>query len=835
MRLLRKKDSPDQRTEAVEIGKCLAKTERNGKTVIPGMNVEEHCLLSGYVSKYLAEIFPYLVESHLFPEGYDTVVALHDIGKISRVFQWIIYGNLTDVPLPSFLSEPHVDITSLSFKHTAVGQAYLNDVMKNKTVGQIIADHHGIRPHLVNNATDSVFGGIPYNEARKSLQRKIENTFNHTIPHSDSISVNEQSFLTGLTVVSDWISSARSRSELKEANYKELAERAVREAGFEPLSVIEGLSFEDIFGFAPRLSQRTFYSLVDRPGIYVLEAEMGQGKTEAALYASYKLLEKQMATGIYFALPTRLTSVAIHSRVESFLEKILEHSRKTKLIFQNSELYDYIMGEECNEDKDWFDSAKRSILYPFGVGTIDQALMSIINVKHAALRSFGLAGKVLIIDELHSYDVYTGSLVKKLINLVIALKGTVLVLSATLQDSVKNQILGTDLDYSHYPLASCLVNGEYKAQKIASTAEKRITIEKTDREKAIEDAINLYYSGQNVLWIENTVEEAQDVYRVFVSRVDKVGDVGLIHSRFTQEDRQEHENYWLNCYGKNHEYRKEGAILVGTQVLEQSLDIDADVLFTALAPVDMMLQRMGRLWRHPLLNKYRKADKPVCHIITPEFEEVKKKPEMFGVSRFVYSPYVLYRTLKAFIEIDTINIPSDIRPLIGRVYRDEIPDNEIVASLLKELIEKRAELERKADYASSNVTLTESDESARTRVSDMQTVSVLILRVYDYRNRKLKFLDGSEYFLNERNRKRIARKILSNGVKVGIDKAIPVQPKEYLEPLRDFTYISEAECERLRVVTIDEHGKLSGFSQENNKKDFHYFENMGYIISKERN
>ena len=835
LRLRKKEDSIDQITEVVEIDKCLAKTEKFDESIIPGMTVEEHCLLSGYVSQFLVETLPYLEKNNLFPEGYDSVVALHDIGKISRVFQWNIYSNLPDLPVPPFVLNPHVDTTSQSFKHTAVGQAYLNDVMKNRTIGQIVADHHGIRPNLLNNAMDDVFGGIPYNEARKELQRIIESNFKHDIPLSDSISKEEQSFLTGLTVVSDWISSARNKSELKEASYNKVAEQAVREAGFEPLKVAAGLSFEDIFGFSPRVSQSTFYDLVDRPGIYVLEAEMGQGKTEGALYASYKLLEKGMATGIYFALPTRLTSVAIYRRVESFLGKILENERRTKLIFQNSELYDYRMGEECEENRDWFDSAKRSILYPFGVGTIDQALMSVINVKHSALRAFGLAGKVLIIDELHSYDVYTGSLVRKLISLVIALKGTVLVLSATLQDSVKSQILGRELSHTLYPLASGLVDGEYISHAIEPSGAKKISIVRTNHEKALENAIDQYYEGQNVLWIENTVEEAQKAYRIFASRVDNIEDVGLIHSQFTGEDRQKHEDVWLKYFGKKYEDRKKGAILVGTQVLEQSLDIDADVLFTAIAPVDMILQRIGRLWRHSSLNQYRKVGEAVCHIITPSLDEVREKPSNFGLSRFVYSPYVLYRTLKVFEETAEVNIPQDIRRLIDSVYSDEVPENEVIAGLLRDLKKKKSELENKASYASSNMTMTESDESARTRVSDMQTVSVLILREYDYHNNKLKFLDGSEYALDKRNKKKIARKILSNVVKVGINKAIPAQPMDYLKPLEKFTYISEIESERLRVAVIDDCGKLSGSFSENNKKDFSYSENLGYIITKEEN
>ena len=831
---LKKKEKNNQDYCPVELDGCLAKTEIKENEIVPGMSVEQHCLLSGYVSRCVAEVLPYLQSEGLFPVGYDTVVALHDIGKISNVFQWNIYSNLSCPKLPAFVSDPKLDTSSPSLRHTAVGQAYLNDEMRNRAVGQIVAAHHGIISSLLYNATDNVFGGVGYNNARKVLQIELEKSFNHTIPLADSISKEEQLFLTGLTVVSDWISSARSISELQNCTYQTLAERAVNEAGFEKVKVRKGLSFEDVFGFTPRPSQRTFYEMVDEPGVYILEAEMGQGKTEAALFAAYRLLEKGESTGIYFALPTRLTSVSIHKRVETFLDRILEDHRRTKLIFQNSDLYDYQMEEDCEEDHDWFDSAKRSILYPLGVGTVDQALMSVINVKHSALRAFGLAGKTVIIDELHSYDVYTGSLVRKLINLVLALKGTVIILSATLQDEVKNQILGTDKTLSPYPMASGCIAGKYVAKGIPAVSEKKITIVKSGYDNAIEVAIDAYCNGQNVLWIENTVEEAQNAYRVFVSRVGNIGDVGLLHSQFTEEDRQKNESEWLTYFGKNQKGRKCGAILVGTQVLEQSLDIDADVLFTNIAPVDMLLQRMGRLWRHPGLNEYRKVKEPVCYIIAPELDSAGEKPEtVFGKSGFVYSPYVLYRTLKVVSQYKSITIPRDIRGLIEAVYCKETPENNRIAGLLQELEKKKSELENQADYASSNICITESDESAKTRVSDIKTVSILIVKGYDYKRQHIKFMDNSEHGLDRHNRRIIARKILESSVKVSIGKTISAQPDDYLSPLKPFVYISDNPDERLRIMTIDDHGMLHGDFSQNNENSFSYSRKMGYFKIKE--
>jgi CRISPR-associated endonuclease/helicase Cas3 len=139
---------------------------------------------------------------------------------------------------------------------------------------------------------------------------------------------------------------------------------------------------------------------------------MGLGKTEAALYAAYQLLAKQKATGIYFALPTQLTSNKIHERVNAFLAKILHttNSNQNALLLHSNAWLKRELAVEGNPNGSWFEESKRGILAPFAVGTIDQALMAVMNIKHGFVRAFGLAGKVVILDEVHSYDTYTGTL-----------------------------------------------------------------------------------------------------------------------------------------------------------------------------------------------------------------------------------------------------------------------------------------------------------------------------------------------------------------------------------------------------------------------------------------
>ena len=189
---------------------------------------------------------------------------------------------------------------------------------------------------------------------------------------------------------------------------------------------------------------------------------MGMGKTEAALYAAYRMLEQGKAGGIYFALPTQLTSNKIHDRVNAFLSRILlQDSPQAPLLLHGKAwlktFSEQEMGEDAAPGKPWFQSGKRGLLAPFAVGTIDQALMAVIRVRHSAVRAFWLAGKVVIIDEIHSYDTYTGTIVDKLVTLLRDLHCTVIILSATLTQSRRAAFLGAHQPVrTDYPLITAV-------------------------------------------------------------------------------------------------------------------------------------------------------------------------------------------------------------------------------------------------------------------------------------------------------------------------------------------------------------------------------------------
>src|SRR5690606_33072675 len=162
------------------------------------------------------------------------------------------------------------------------------------------------------------------------------------------------------------------------------------------------------------------------------------------------------ACGIYFALPTQLTSNKIYERFNAFLERILAEGcrHRSRLLHGKAWLVDTDMGEEGRPGGAWFNHAKRGLLAPFAVGTIDQALMAAMNVKHGFVRAFGLAGKVVILDEVHTYDAYTGTLLNALVELLRELHCTVIILSATLNRERRQELLGAVVREDAYPLIS---------------------------------------------------------------------------------------------------------------------------------------------------------------------------------------------------------------------------------------------------------------------------------------------------------------------------------------------------------------------------------------------
>ncbi|MFA6631153.1 MAG: CRISPR-associated helicase Cas3' [Kiritimatiellia bacterium] len=742
-----RKSKNQKHLPAIPFDKCAAKTTADGK---PGTCVVDHCINVGRVAEALIALQPERVK-RLFPPKPGLSVSVHDVGKVSPGYENKYFRDtVVREYAPELCSQ-----MSFSTHHAAISAAAIDRLLgssvSHSPVALAAAAHHGKKDKSYPPDTAETLGGPAWSEERQKLIERLSTVFGGTLQdaaHADPW------LLAGLTCVSDWIGSDEmffpaDRPPVEQDDAMLTARRAVAECGFVPAMTQKGLSFEDVFGFAAHPPQRQFIDRVTQPGLYVLEAPMGIGKTEAALYAAYKLMEAGCHQGLYFALPTRLTSDRIHARVSRFLARISEAQLAPKLAHGMAWLYECRWRPAADDDDDasskrsvhaWFNPSKRALLYPYAVGTIDQALLGVLNVKHNFVRLFGLAGKVVILDEVHSYDIYTGTLLDELAERLLRIGCTVIVLSATLTGQRRTRLapaLGTLAGTDAYPLITgCPENGRVFAAELAAPAPKKVHVrtEAWDNLAVATEAVSAARRGECVVCIANTVAKAQVWYRAVKTVMpENAFPVGILHARFPMFRREQVEDEWMARLGKEEGNRPEGCVLIATQIVEQSVDIDADRMITELAPSDMLLQRMGRLWRHPRDN--RPCPAPGLIIISQDLAScasAEQTLEALGKENAcVYAPYVLMRTFEVWKTHSGITLPHDIRTLIEDTYveREEASDTAMGAFKIRlsERCERLRKLACSAKDSNQGFPSGEDDERAATRYSDLPTQSVLLL------------------------------------------------------------------------------------------------------------
>lgn len=850
---------PIKVTSAVpDLDKCPAKTflGRDGDTVL-GRPVPEHCQIVGEVARALFSRYPVSLQEALFPDGAILAAACHDIGKVSPTFYNKLMHACGLPQLPGFAFQ----LERQWGGHAGVSQVAARAVGAPKWVPEVLGQHHGFSPPVAGKRADAeVFGGAAWQAQRQALIEELKQRLGCDWPQPSSVA--QARVLAGLASVADWIGSGKFFED-PAAPWRPRIAQALDDAGFVPPRYRPDLTFHEVFGFAAREAQAQLIEAVSAPGVYVLEAPMGVGKTEAALYAAYQLLQKQQSCGVYFALPTQLTSNKIYERFNAFLDKVLAEDcpQRALLLHTNAWLVETEMGEEGRPGGAWFHHKKRGLLAPFAVGTIDQALMAAMHVKHGFVRAFGLAGKVVILDEVHTYDAYTSTLLVALVRLLRELQCTVIILSATLNQARRSRLLGTPLHADAYPLITA-VPATAPARELpvvaGATTQVAIRVEPDDH-AAVQAALDRAANGQQVLWIENTVKDAQQRFLDLASRAAELGVAcGLLHSRFTRADRQRIEDHWVGLFGKfgREQRATSGRILVGTQVLEQSLDIDADFLVTRFAPTDMLLQRMGRLWRHD--GTPRPADaRCEAWLLAPALAKAIDSPQAFGASAFVYAPYVLCRSLEVWAAREAVNLPQDIRPLIEATYAER-GEQDAMARWLHELDhgtprhKGRIALEQLArvGLAMDGKTLPES--KAETRYSESDNFDVLLLRgIQQDKDRKqshLHLLDGSQVELPwHKNKlttpewKMLTARLMHDIVPVRVGDAPLALPRDTLEKygLQHCFYLGDpnwAEDESLlRVALVDDTATLRGLHgrSAHDKNTLSYRDDLGYQVIKD--
>jgi CRISPR-associated endonuclease/helicase Cas3 len=858
--MLRPRVTKNEASAVIPFGQCPAKTFAVGRGVVLGRSVLEHCQIVGEVAKALIARQPESLRERLYPRNAHLVAAAHDIGKVSPTFYEKLRQACCPVPdgMPA-LEQINPQLETSWGGHAGVSQLTVKALGSPALIPEILGQHHGFAPPVAGlRASDAIFGGPLWQREREHLLQSLMTALSADWPEITSLP--QARVLAGLTSVSDWIGSGEFFED-PSLPWQGSIDKAIDSAGIIPPTFRSDLSFEAVFGFQPRMAQQQLIEQVGSPGVYILEAPMGLGKTEAALYAAYRLLETGQANGIYFALPTQLTSNKIYDRFNDFLEQVLapDCRHRSLLLHANAWLLDTDMGEDGRPGGAWFSQAKRGLLAPFAVGTVDQALMAAMNVKHGFVRAFGLAGKVVILDEVHTYDSYTGTLLDALVALLSDLHCTVIILSATLNQSRRQQILGRTLAANAYPLITACPDGQGVSElAVESEAGSEVAILlQEDEQLAVEEVLQRADRGQQVLWIENTVPQAQQRYLDIAARAYELGiPCGLLHSRFTPQDRQIKEVQWVGCYGKQGRAGRgeTGRILIGTQVLEQSLDIDADFLVSRFAPTDMLFQRLGRLWRHAE-NPRPAGSHCEAWLLAPRLDNAIKGPQQaFGHSSFVYSPYVLCRSLEAWEARKKVRLPEHIRELIEQTYCER-PEADAMARWLNELNDGTPQ--RKGRIALSQlarVTLADGGKTlpevkAQTRYSETESVDVLLLVGLEWSVKeqmtKLTLLDGQALHLpklraqlSRRQWRKLSGQLMRQVVAVPIHNAPLPLPQTMLENfnLQHCFYLGNPSFDEalLRVALVEEGGRLKGVQGAtlHQKHSLEYRDDLGYRVIK---
>jgi CRISPR-associated endonuclease/helicase Cas3 len=676
------------------------------------------------------------------------VIACHDLGKACPGFQ-CKWKNQNGLSLPR---SPNTAIN-----HAFVSQIALTGPLQEMgwpdELAELTADaigcHHGERssPNTLYHLGGDVraLGRDDWTQARQTIVAALREVFNPVkIPTKPSLTGPEFMLLSGLTSFADWIGSNEDwfpfgtledcESLLRWFQKRRAcAGQALDAIGWEPRTPLcpGQKTFQQVFGFPPRPLQQALADALTElkePAILLVEAPMGEGKTEAAFFAHLELQRRFGHRGLYVALPTKATGNAMFTRTLKFLRsqgaertldlQLLHGATLLNDTFQNlriSGIHDPATGGEIRAGE-WFTSKKRALLSEYGVGTVDQALLPILPVRHNFVRLWGLANRVVVFDEIHAYDAYTGTLLEHLLRWLLALGSSVVLLSATLSPSIRRKLAGVvnanlPEQEKAYPRLSVFCPGVVEQLHFAADPARRLTLwlhaiphELTAVRAALEEHLA---KGGMGLALVNTVQRAQDLYCLFPDgesldyEGQRVGkrladgtEVFLFHARFPADWRQKREDHALNTFGEHGE-RTGRKILIATQVAEQSLDLDFDVIATDLAPIDLVLQRAGRLWRH-MRDKSERGGVPEPILLVAGLSG--DEPPSFGKPLWwgaVYREDLLLRTWCLLRERKSLTLPDEIDTLVQSVYEEQV----VVPEALQERLDKALETEDGEDYA----------------------------------------------------------------------------------------------------------------------------------------
>ena len=674
-------------------------------------------------------------------------LAFHDIGKFSTSFQ-------NQKPELLKLLQEQKSNKRYPKRHDSLGYFCWDRHVRKKFIsrlfGEVLAGksqlrtwfslwakwstgHHGIPPEeecldLFNYFRQEDLDAVDEFTDQLTLLFKFEISNHAFTDLPDNASLKQLSwFMAGLVTLCDWIGS---NAEYFPLNSNELpldeywkqacqrAENAIYAVGIIPATVAPSSSLFTLFpqyvsSATPLQTYCDRIELPDDPQLWILEDVTGAGKTEAALTLAGRMMSKGLGQGCFIALPTMATSNAMYNRMGEVYSKLFKAGEKPSLLlahgsrhlsekFQQSFLdldankitdngeKELSIAAQCSR---WLaDSSKKALLADVGVGTVDQVLLGILPARHQSLRLLGLQNKILIVDEVHSYDPYMNRLLENCLEFHAAAGGSAILLSATLPQGMRERLcnayrkgLGFEdfapLKCNQYPLVTMI-----SAQPNASEheVETRSSVNRSVAISVIDEICDVYTlikeeiaKGHCVCWIRNTVHDVRSGYSDLLEQgICKTEELMMFHSRFTLRDRLSIEDRVVKRFGSSSTVEdRNGQVLIASQVVEQSLDLDFDIMISDLAPIDLLIQRAGRLQRH---ERNEPRDAPVLYLYGPTPNKEPKKDWYKGT--FPKACYVypdtsnLWRTQQLLLQKGGISMPEGARDLIEGVYGEKAVD-----------------------------------------------------------------------------------------------------------------------------------------------------------------
>ncbi|CAG7574690.1 CRISPR-associated endonuclease/helicase Cas3 [Barrientosiimonas humi] len=603
------------------------------------------------------------------------LAGIHDLGKASPAFAAKaeyagpeFAGLVTDMEGQGLRVGP---ASPQAPPHCRVGQFLLTEWLQQQGFSKGAADgfaspvgaHHGVPPTTLELRALRGQESVGATDAWRAVQSEIvegvaaRTGADQLLPDWTRLSLplTAQVLLTAAVVVADWLASDVKRfpHEVLAAGAR-LANAQLARDLMMPWSPTAAPDAESLLRERfPHLADAQIHPMqidavkaakaVEEPAALLIEAPMGQGKTEAALAAAEVLASRFGQSGVMVGLPTMATSDAMFGRVRSWIDDLpgdaansifLAHGKaelNDDYALLTKDAYYRSVGDPERDRSDpggaqassWLQGRRKGVLANMVVGTIDQVLMGALKVRHTALRLLALAGKVVVIDEVHASDVYMNVYLRGVLEWLGAFGTPVVLVSATLPPRTREELLAayaagrrglvddlTDQDAQDEEHA-----GAYPRVTVQGRSRTTVPVEVVgeSRDLAVErmddDVTELVglvggavADGACVAVICNTVTRAQEAYDALLERLGPER-VQLVHSRFVATDRMRREQHLRDLLGPPGSDgvsvgRPRGFVVVGTQVLEQSLDIDVDLMITDLAPIDLVLQRSGRLHRH---------------------------------------------------------------------------------------------------------------------------------------------------------------------------------------------------------------------------------------------